>query len=244
MEKELKYLGKALQHPEAAVRRDSRRRQGQRQDWRDPNLMDKVNSLIIGGGMAYTFLKAQGQEIGKSLLEADKVDLAQGTAGGSEEAQSEIPASHRSCGRHEAGANAVVQQIGEGQPIPADKMALDIGPKTIELFSEEISTRPHDCMERTHGRVRNSWILSRARSRSRRRSPTMAARFRSWAAAIRSPPCRPPMWPTRSRTSPRAAARRWSSWKDKKLPGVEALDGQEVNRTRSLAWLQYSDGLK
>ena len=38
--------------------------------------MDKVNSLIIGGGMAYTFLKAQGHEIGKSLLEADKVDLA------------------------------------------------------------------------------------------------------------------------------------------------------------------------
>ena len=40
------------------------------------NLMTKVNALIIGGGMAYTFLKAQGQEIGKSLLEADKVELA------------------------------------------------------------------------------------------------------------------------------------------------------------------------
>jgi len=89
--------------------------------------------------MAYTFLKAQGQEIGKSLLEADKVDLAKNLL---EEAKKRnvkllLPVDHVVAMKPEA--NAVVQQIGEGQPIPADKMALDIGPKTIELFSEEIS---------------------------------------------------------------------------------------------------------
>jgi phosphoglycerate kinase len=89
--------------------------------------------------MAYTFLKAQGQQIGKSLLEADKVDLARQLL---EEAKKRnvkflLPIDHVVAMKPET--NAVVQQIGEGQPIPADRMALDIGPKTIELFSEEIS---------------------------------------------------------------------------------------------------------
>jgi phosphoglycerate kinase len=103
------------------------------------NLLTKVNVLIIGGGMAYTFLKAQGLEIGKSLLEADKVDLAKSLL---EEAKKRnvkllLPVDHVVAIKPEP--NAVVQQIGEGQAIPADKMALDIGPKSIELFSEEIS---------------------------------------------------------------------------------------------------------
>ena len=76
MEKELKYLGKALQNPAEAVCRHSGRGQGQRQDRCHPEPAGKVDVLIIGGGMAYTFLKAQGQEVGKSLLEADKLDLA------------------------------------------------------------------------------------------------------------------------------------------------------------------------
>jgi len=89
--------------------------------------------------MAYTFLKAQGQEIGKSLLEADKVDLARQLL---EEAKKRnvkflLPIDHVVAIKPEP--NAVVQQIAEGQPIPADRMALDIGPKTIELFTEEIS---------------------------------------------------------------------------------------------------------
>ena len=102
-------------------------------------MLTKVDSLIIGGGMAYTFLKAQGQEIGKSLLEADKIDLARQLL---EEAKQRdvkflLPIDHVVAMKPEA--NAVVQRVGEGQPIPPDRMALDIGPKTIELFSEEIS---------------------------------------------------------------------------------------------------------
>src|SRR5579864_3160596 len=90
--------------------------------------------------MAYTFLKAQGQEIGKSLLEADKVDLAKNLLAEAKKRNLKflLPVDHVVAIKPEA--NAVVQQIGEGQAIPADKMALDIGPKTIELFSEEIST--------------------------------------------------------------------------------------------------------
>src|SRR5881394_10870 len=76
MEKELQYLGKALQNP---VRPFVAILGGAKVSDKIgviKNLLSKVDVLIIGGGMAYTFLKAQGQEIGKSLLEADKVDLA------------------------------------------------------------------------------------------------------------------------------------------------------------------------
>ena len=76
MEKELKYLGKALQHPEEPFVAILGGAKVSDKIGVIQNLLTKVNVLIIGGGMAYTFLKAQGQEIGKSLLEADKVDLA------------------------------------------------------------------------------------------------------------------------------------------------------------------------
>jgi phosphoglycerate kinase len=139
MEKELQYLGKALQDPEAPFIAILGGAKVGDKIGVIRNLMDKVNSLIIGGGMAYTFLKAQGQEIGKSLLEADKVELARQLL---EEAKQRnvkilLPIDHVVASKPET--NAVVQQIGEGQPIPEDRMALDIGPKTIELFSEEIS---------------------------------------------------------------------------------------------------------
>jgi phosphoglycerate kinase len=139
MEKELQYLGKALEHPELPFVAILGGAKVSDKIGVIRNLMGKVDSLIIGGGMAYTFLKAQGQEIGKSLLEADKVDLARQLL---EEAKQRnvkflLPIDHVVAMKPET--NAVVQQIGEGQPIPADRMALDIGPKTIELFSEEIS---------------------------------------------------------------------------------------------------------
>lgn len=139
MQKELDYLGKALEHPEepfVAILG------GAKVSDKIPviqNLLTKVNTLIIGGGMAYTFLKVQGQEIGKSLVETDKLDLARQLL---ERAKSRnvkilLPVDHIVADKIDASAH--VQNIGEGQPIPADKMALDIGPKSIEIFSEEIS---------------------------------------------------------------------------------------------------------
>src|SRR5690348_14517202 len=140
MEKELKYLGKALEHPEEPFVAILGGAKVGDKIGVIKNLLNKVNALIIGGGMAYTFLKAQGQEIGKSLLEADKIDLAKQllTEAKKRNVKLLLPIDHVVAMKPEA--NAVVQQIGEGQPIPADKMALDIGPKTIELFSDEIAT--------------------------------------------------------------------------------------------------------
>jgi phosphoglycerate kinase len=139
MEKELKYLGKALERPEEPFVAILGGAKVSDKIGVIQNLLSKVNVLIIGGGMAYTFLKAQGQEIGKSLLEADKVDLAKSLLADAKKRNVKLllPVDHVVAMKIEP--NAVVQQIGEGQAIPADKMALDIGPKTIELFSDAIS---------------------------------------------------------------------------------------------------------
>jgi len=139
MEKELEYLGKALQHPEkpfVAILG------GAKVSDKIPvikNLMDKVDALIIGGGMAYTFLKALGEQVGKSLVEEDKLELAKQLL---QEAKTRklkflLPVDHLAAEKIDA--NAHVTKVDQGQPIPANLMALDIGPKTIDLFSEEIS---------------------------------------------------------------------------------------------------------
>jgi phosphoglycerate kinase len=101
--------------------------------------MKKVNSLIIGGGMAYTFLKAQGHEVGKSLVEEDKLELAAKLLAEARQKKVKflLPVDHVAADKIDA--NARVVKIGEGEPIPANLMALDIGPKTIDLFCEEIS---------------------------------------------------------------------------------------------------------
>jgi len=139
MEKELKYLGKALEHPEKPFVAILGGAKVGDKIGVIRNLMNKVNSLIIGGGMAYTFLKAQGQEVGKSLVEVDKLDLAAQLLAEAKKRSLKflLPVDHVVAIKPEP--NAVIQQIAEGQPIPADRMALDIGPKTIELFTEEIS---------------------------------------------------------------------------------------------------------
>jgi phosphoglycerate kinase len=139
MEKELEYLGKALTHPQKPFVAILGGAKVSDKIGVIRNLMGKVDTFIIGGGMAYTFLKAQGHEIGKSLLEADKIDLAKETLAQakSHNAKFLLPVDHVVADKVEAGAR--IQNIGEGQPIPADMMALDIGPKTIEMFSDEIA---------------------------------------------------------------------------------------------------------
>jgi phosphoglycerate kinase len=99
------------------------------------NLLPKVDALLIGGGMAYTFLKAQGLEIGKSLVEADKVDLARDILGEAEAhgVRLRLPLDHV------AGDADKKDPQNFDRAIPAGRMGLDIGPGTIRTFSEEIA---------------------------------------------------------------------------------------------------------
>ncbi len=140
MQKELDYLGKALQHPEKPFVAVLGGAKVSDKIAVIQNLMTKVDALIIGGGMAYTFLKAQGQEIGKSLVENDKLDLARQLLKDAKEHQVKflLPVDHVVSDKLDASARA--QAVDVGQEIPADKMALDIGPKSIAAFAEEISS--------------------------------------------------------------------------------------------------------
>ena len=101
------------------------------------NLIEKCDTIIIGGGMAYTFSKAQGGEIGTSLCEEDKLDLANDLI---KKAQDKgvkllLPVDTVCADKFAADATPVVHEAGK---IPAGLMGLDIGPKTIELFSEAV----------------------------------------------------------------------------------------------------------
>src|SRR4030081_674806 len=120
MEKELQYLGKVVRHPERPFIAILGGAKVSDKIGVIQNLMTKVDSLLIGGGMAYTFLKAQGLEVGKSLVEADKLALARTLL---EEAKKRklrflLPVDHLAAAKIEP--TAVVQQIDEGQPIPAN----------------------------------------------------------------------------------------------------------------------------
>ncbi len=139
MEKELTYLGKALHEPDkpfVAILGGAKV-----SDKIDviQNLLGKVDALLIGGGMAYTFLKAKGQDVGKSLLEADKLDVARETmeAATRRGVRFLLPVDHILANRFAADADT--QTFSGTGNFPSDWMALDIGPKTIDLFVDEIS---------------------------------------------------------------------------------------------------------
>ena len=138
MEKELTYMGKALEAPERPfIAILGGAKVSDKIEVID-NLLGKVDALLIGGGMAYTFLKAQGQDVGKSLLEADKIETAK-EALAKAKANSVrflLPIDHVLADKFAPDAHTQVFN-GEGH-FPADWMGLDIGPKTIDLFSDEI----------------------------------------------------------------------------------------------------------
>jgi phosphoglycerate kinase len=138
MEKELTYLGKALEDPaKPFVAILGGAKVSDKIEVID-NLLGKVDALLIGGGMAYTFLKAKGQEVGKSLLEADKIDIAKEALAKAKArgVRFLLPVDHILADRFAADAATKVFE-GDG-PFPAEWMALDIGPKTVALFEKEV----------------------------------------------------------------------------------------------------------
>lgn len=137
MEKELNYLGSALGNP---VRPYTAILGGAKISGKIDvinNLIDKVDNLIIGGGMAFTFFKAQGKEIGTSLLEAEKLELASELLKkiSTSNVKLYLPIDVVIASEFK---NESPSEIVNIDNIPSDKMGLDIGPETIKLFSNVI----------------------------------------------------------------------------------------------------------
>ncbi|EJR8000831.1 phosphoglycerate kinase [Listeria monocytogenes] len=98
------------------------------------NLLTKADKVLVGGGMTFTFMAAQGQEIGKSLLEADKVELAKGLL---EKAGDKLVLPVDAVVSKEFSNDAPFHTVS-ADSIPADEMGLDIGQATIDLFTKEL----------------------------------------------------------------------------------------------------------
>jgi phosphoglycerate kinase len=139
MEKELEYLGRATEHPEKPFVAILGGAKVSDKIGVIQNLLTKVDALIIGGAMAYTFLKAQGHPVGKSKVEEDKLDLAREIFEDAKNRQVKfmLPVDHVAAEKIDA--NAKPHIIGTGQHFPDYLIGLDIGPETVEQFSEEIS---------------------------------------------------------------------------------------------------------
>ncbi len=139
MEKELNYLGKAVSEPfRPFVAIIGGAKVSDKIEVINA-LLDRVDALLIGGGMAYTFLNAKGQTTGKSLVEMDKLDVAKAAMNKAAERGVKflLPVDHVLADKFAADARTQVFS-GDG-PFPEDWMALDIGPVTVKLFSEEIA---------------------------------------------------------------------------------------------------------
>ena len=137
IEKEIEVMGKALEAPDHPFVSILGGAKVSDKIGVIENLITKVDTILIGGGMAYTFLKAMGKEIGKSLLEEDKMDLSlelieKAKANGVEIL---LPVDVVIADKIEAGVDTEIVDIDD---IPVDKEALDIGPKTAKLFAEKI----------------------------------------------------------------------------------------------------------
>ena len=103
------------------------------------SLLKNASALVIGGGMAYTFLKAQGHKVGISLVEDDFIDTAKKLLSDAEAKGVKIvlPVDHVAADKFDANATPVAV---DGVDIPDNLMAMDVGPKTIELYKEVLST--------------------------------------------------------------------------------------------------------
>jgi len=137
LEKELEIIGKALSNPSRPFTAIIGGAKVKDKIGVIENLLDKVDNLIIGGGLAYTFIKSQGYEVGKSLLDEEKVSLARSFI---ETAKAKgvhfyMPEDVVVADDFSESASTKVVSISD---IPADLEALDIGPKTIETYNSVI----------------------------------------------------------------------------------------------------------
>ena len=155
MAAEVEYLGKALGNPERPFVAILGGAKVSDKLEVIENLLGKVDALIIGGAMAYTFLKAKGEPVGKSLVEEDLVATARDL-----EARAkargitfELPVDHVVAAKLEAGAPAETLAVGDAAI--GDRMGLDIGPKTIARYREVVGAREDRGLERADGRVRD-----------------------------------------------------------------------------------------
>jgi phosphoglycerate kinase len=139
MEKELKYLGEALERPERPFVAILGGAKISDKIEVIENLVEKIDRLLIGGAMMFTFLRSQGKSVGKSLCEEDKLDLARtllarGAAGGPED---RILLPIDAVAGTGIDDEESAHEVAAGS-IPRDEMGLDIGPKTVAVYSEVI----------------------------------------------------------------------------------------------------------
>lgn len=137
MEKELEVLGNALSNPQRPFTAIIGGAKVKDKIGVIDNLLEKVDHLVIGGGLAFTFVKAQGHEIGDSLLEEDKIELAQSFMEKAKEKGVQFLLPIDAVVADSFSENAHIQ-IVDIEHIPAGWQALDIGPKTAKLYSDVI----------------------------------------------------------------------------------------------------------
>lgn len=137
MQKELDVLGKALSNPERPFTAIIGGAKVKDKIGVIESLLEKVDHLIIGGGLSFTFIKAQGYDIGKSLLEEDKIDLAKSFIEKAKEKGVQLHMPVDAVVANEFSKDAETQ-IVDVDAIPADWMGLDIGPKTAANYAEVI----------------------------------------------------------------------------------------------------------
>lgn len=137
MEKEIEYLGEALSDPKKPFAVILGGAKVSDKIGVIENLLNKADKILIGGGMMFTFLKAKGYEVGNSLLEEDKIELASQLMKKAKEKNVEIVLPVDAVCASEIDENAETVTVSV-QEIPADLKGLDIGPETCELFSEKL----------------------------------------------------------------------------------------------------------
>jgi len=138
LEKEIKYLGSAIQNPQMPFMVILGGAKVSDKIGVIENLLSKSDVILIGGGMAYTFLKAEGKNIGNSKLEKDKLDLAKSILDKARALKKDILLPIDNVVVEKIDPNAKVEIVGEN--IPDGKIAVDIGPKTIALFKDKLKS--------------------------------------------------------------------------------------------------------